>query len=57
MAAIANGTAMNGNSDEEYQSGKKNDKSRGETLVVVDPREEAVKSRLPSVRTKGRNTL
>ena len=41
MAAIANGTAMNGNSDEEYQSGKKNDKSRGETLVVVDPREEA----------------
>lgn len=37
MAAIANGTAIEDDSDEEYQSGKKNDKRGGETLVVTDP--------------------
>lgn len=37
MAAKANGAAMNEDSEEEYQSGKKNDKRGGKTLVVVDP--------------------
>lgn len=37
MDAIANGTAMNDESDEECQSGNKDEKSGGETLIVVDP--------------------
>ncbi len=57
MAAIANGAAMNDDGEEKYQSGKKNDKRGGKTLVVMDPGEEAAKDRRLGIRTKRRKAL
>ena len=54
MAAIANGAAMNDDGNKKYQSGNKNDKRGGETLIVVDIGEETMEDWLLGVTDTGK---
>ena len=54
---VAGGEAVCSDGGKEDAGGEKNDKRGGEALVVMDPREDAIESGLPGVRTKGRDAL